>query len=472
MQRRPPAGRSLRLVIAAGLVALGAGELPDADAPGVPPAELRVSSWHCVGENPVPDPRGRSFIHASCLYRNLCMNTTTQEFVAFTGPAADVADRPPAVAVGAVNVRWTWKETGISRMRFQPAALAEAVPAGALWPADVPALREYAAAAGAESHTWLLWHSMGGHNFGHMMLDDVLPLWHLASLFGLGDGGGALLPLRFVFPPEERALWASCDFGDTQQCERLLAKWLVGLGTSAAGLPPPTTRRVAEASGAPPFAGGDLVCFPRVAVGIGALSDHCGKAHGWTRSDFAHESVCNAGRGGAVYAFRRTMLHHLALSSPAPPGAVQRRIVFSVRSSREPARYLDFAEGIERTAEAFAPEGWAVQSVVASRMDAQSQALLAATSTVWVSACGGGAATALFLPRGATLVLYYADSKKEKGVGAYLDWDFFAHLSHVRVHWLHVHSPVADLLRLLHSETKKVDAFVNFGERVGDRGTS
>ena len=94
-------------------------------------------------------------------------------------------------------------------------------------------------------------------------------------------------------------------------------------------------------------------------------------------------------------------------------------------------------------------------------------------ATMRCAATAAGARHALVCAAAcATLVLYYADSKKEKGVGAYLDWDFFAHLSHVRVHWLHVHSPVADLLRLLHSETKKVDAFVNFGERVGDRGTS
>ena len=55
-----------------------------------------------------------------------------------------------------------------------------------------------------------------------------------------------------------------------------------------------------------------------------------------------------------------------------------------------------------------------------------------------VGVCGGGAVTNLFLPKGAGMILFYADepSKWDHNYPARLDWDYFNNQGYARVHWL------------------------------------
>jgi hypothetical protein len=58
-----------------------------------------------------------------------------------------------------------------------------------------------------------------------------------------------------------------------------------------------------------------------------------------------------------------------------------------------------------------------------------------------VSACGGGAVTATFLPHGSSVILYYVEdggveSNRRTGRPALLDWDLFNNMAWVRSHWL------------------------------------
>jgi capsular polysaccharide biosynthesis protein len=76
-----------------------------------------------------------------------------------------------------------------------------------------------------------------------------------------------------------------------------------------------------------------------------------------------------------------------------------------------------------------------------SKHTIQEQAKLVSNAAVYVTACGGGAATATFLPRGASLLLYYQqgggfEMNKRTGKPAYLDWDYLNNVGYIRVHWV------------------------------------
>jgi len=57
-----------------------------------------------------------------------------------------------------------------------------------------------------------------------------------------------------------------------------------------------------------------------------------------------------------------------------------------------------------------------------------------ADAAIYISIAGGGTFTAMFLPKGASLVLYYTTGLEEGP--ARLDYDFWNNLGYLRVHWL------------------------------------
>eukprot|EP00968_Pinguiococcus_pyrenoidosus_P023823 scaffold4058_cov257-Pinguiococcus_pyrenoidosus.AAC.3 len=127
------------------------------------------------------------------------------------------AAKPP----GSVNPKWTFKQgIGANRLRFLPRLVPSQLPeteAGFRWASDVPELREFvststdpalhlqpnnvtwvracAKRSGRLLHTsqqgvasgfvQVLFHSMAAFNFGHMLWDDLLPVFYLSKLFGL-----------------------------------------------------------------------------------------------------------------------------------------------------------------------------------------------------------------------------------------------------------------------------------------------
>ena len=60
---------------------------------------------------------------------------------------------------------------------------------------------------------------------------------------------------------------------------------------------------------------------------------------------------------------------------------------------------------------------------------------IVARSSILITACGGGAVSSMFLPRGASLIMYYAD-KKERVANAKLDFDYLNNMGYARTHWL------------------------------------
>jgi hypothetical protein len=97
-------------------------------------------------------------------------------------------------------------------------------------------------------------HSLSAENPGHLVWDDLLPMYTLLEMFGFlknnkdnnepnngYNNNNAddtndwidLLPIRYVLPGRERGLWAGCDWLDSKKknCHSMLAKFGTLMGT-------------------------------------------------------------------------------------------------------------------------------------------------------------------------------------------------------------------------------------------------
>jgi hypothetical protein len=86
-------------------------------------------------------------------------------------------------------------------------------------------------------------------------------------------------------------------------------------------------------------------------------------------------------------------------------------------------------------------EGVAVESYSFQDLSVREQVEIASRTSVFVTACGGAAVTASFLPAGGAVVLYYSETGGYKNnlntkLPALLDWDVFNAMSYLRVHWM------------------------------------
>jgi hypothetical protein len=100
---------------------------------------------------------------------------------------------------------------------------------------------------------------------------------------------------------------------------------------------------------------------------------------------------------------------------------------------------MDFARQIEIVKQRF-PNA-IVENYTMKELSLRQQLDVTCRTAIYISLCGGGAVTAMFLPKGASVILYYAeDGGTSNGRMNYkpalLDWDLFNAMSHLRVHWL------------------------------------
>ena len=180
-----------------------------------------------------------------------------------------------------------------------------------------------------------------------------------------------------------------------------------------------------------------LVCAKHGLAGIGALTDHgTSKLHGWENEDY--RITQNHGRGGMLYEFRNFMLKNMQIPTDfnhKPPF----RIVFSENSSHH--RNFDFAEHKELLEKNFVSSFVSVESYVFSKMSLADQLEVASRASIFITVCGGGSVTAMFMPKGSSVIFFYQEdggivNNKPTGKPARLDWDLFNNMAYLKVHWL------------------------------------
>jgi hypothetical protein len=401
---------------------------------------------HCVGEN---YQEGVSWMHRSCEFSFFCFDTETKDYVVFQSPEEDriisqievqpfldvsqsylklSKSRTNTVSLGGINLKWTMdKRTGIPRLEWSP---------------EIRTVHRKESVSFYElppSVVMIPYHSMNGANPGHLVWDDFLPIYTLLTMFQLEDDAD-LLMMRYVLKDDKRGLWASCDWNEERKeaCHKMQNKFLPLM----MGANPIHELTTTESFSFAPKNGGtrsNLICAKHGLAGIGALTDHgTNKLHGWEYTDY--ETTHNHGRGGMIYEFRNFMLQNLGLPielEHKPPF----RVIFSENSSNADYRNFDFSKQKKLLQQSFHPSYVSIKSIVFSEVSLEEQLEIASQASILITACGGGAVTSMFLPKGSSVVMYYVEdggmaNNKRTGKPARLDWDLFNNLAYLKVHWL------------------------------------
>jgi hypothetical protein len=404
---------------------------------------------HCVGENYQEET---SWQKKSCEFSNLfCFDTAKKDYVVFdldkNEDMYDHAEKQPfidisqsflkksqskvnSVSLGGINLKWS---EGINRLKWFP-EIRIIKPNESLSYYELPS-----------NVVMVPFHSMNGANPGHLVWDDFLPIYTLLSMYQLKNKSMDLMMMRYVLKDEDRGLWASCDWTDKKKkaCEQMFKKFLpLMLGSNRAHDKLVTTEEFDfQLVGDNNINQSTLVCAEHGLAGIGALTDHgTSKLHGWEGKDY--QTTQNHGRGGMIYEFRNFMLKNMGIPieyNHKPPY----RIIFSENSSNIGHRNFDFTKQKELVQQSFDPSYVSVESYVFSEMSVAKQLEIASQASIFITSCGGGAVSSMFMPKGSSVIFYYLEDGgiiygKSSGKPARLDWDLFNNMAYLKVHWLPV----------------------------------
>jgi hypothetical protein len=232
-------------------------------------------------------------------------------------------------------------------------------------------------------------------------------------------------------------MWATCDMDADRsvRCNRMFRKFLPLFGLTAANF---STNRDFDFVTQQQHNHSKLVCAAQGAAGLGMLTDHGYKLHGWARQDY--ESMHNHGRGAMLFEFRNFMMNNIGMDVKKLSGGEPYVITFAAGTSRTSARNYHFGPQIRAIRDAFGPRV-RVQKIDFPTKSLQEQVKIASESAIYVTGNGGGAVTAMFLPRGASVILYFLEdggkeNNRPSGGPAMLDWDLFNNMAWIRSHWL------------------------------------
>lgn len=260
---------------------------------------------------------------------------------------------------------------------------------------------------------------------GHLVWDDFLPIYTLLRMFSILNGRQPLL-MRYVLQGEP--LWATCDMDEQKKhlCSQMFGKFLPLFGL--------TLSRFSTNQHFQFVTKGEqkstLVCSKQGAAGLGMLTDHGTKMHGVRQEDY--NTMHNHGRGALLLEFRNFMMSNLHVPPDSGVNGPPFSVTFALGSSQKKERHFSFSKQITAMEEAFG-KLVDLRTVHMSRENLKNQVKIASESTLYVTACGGGAVTATFLPPGASLILFYTEVRDG---AARLDWDILNNMAWIRTHWL------------------------------------
>jgi hypothetical protein len=403
--------------------------IPEATLNGIP-----VSFHPSGGSSTIQCTESDDRSFRSCQYTQLCLDTEQHDFVLIYKTDAQLQQllesrNASTVSIGGINPRWDIRSPG-DHPSTKGSEKLEWFPRIVRAEAGVYQL--------PPSMLLMPFHSMAAHNVGHLLWDDLYPLYRLLQTFDLLNEHQFLLLIRYQL---SEALYASCDIRRNKRigCQANFETFLRPI----MGVDPTTfsttrsfqwNRTVHRPS--------SLLCASKGVAGIGTLTDHGLADHGWDY--LGHRVPHNLGHARDFWDFGRWALQN-ALGHAVPPKVP--KIVFSLESSKDWDRRLDFVPYREAL-QAALQSGNVDVPIEAHRfweLSVEQQLQLTASTSILIATCGGGGVLPVtFLPRGSSMVVFYnpeggydySTGEKRPDWPVRLDWDLLQHAAaHVRVHW-------------------------------------
>ncbi len=460
---------------------------------GIPP---KVTTAKCVSPKPLVNDNADShdkfgWMYRTCEFENLCYDTSVRQYVAIKTTGVKDDDEFLSVSIGGINPRWinTAKHnkttshllddiynSDIRKVKWKPNTI--------LQPNDVSSYYRM-----DDEYIFLPFHSMAGHNVGHLIWDDLYAIYTALRLRNDMDAHDMqhhpkYLFLRHVLEESSNStttttpqqLYANCDVRRNKriQCKNNFDRFLPLFGQVES-----STFRTSKTSqlnvsyegsekgnaATTTTSSSSLVCFDKTIVGIGMLTDHGWNDHGWDTPQ-SMDPPHNLGRGRLFFDFTQYLIHQPVTttatsaltqstrSTTNDPRSVS-QITFSIESSRDWSRRLNFTNHINAVTARIAEDSsnrtipLVVQSYRMYELSLTEQMDVARNTNIFVSVCGGGSMTTTFLPRNTVVILfydpdsghdYYNNEVHPNGGPARLDWDLLNNAAHLRVHWLPISS--------------------------------
>jgi len=380
-------------------------------------AKALRSEVRCVGDN----FGGNSWYYQSCLFREMCYDLNTKEFVIYTDQEpmnrSDmyISTSPYNKTVSGAGQPAAWFVQA-SRGKFFPTIRKTQLEGYYRFPTDV---------------VWLPYFPQSSCNPGHLVWDTFLPLYILMEIFDISH----LQPLLFQMSHPPDSLYRKML--DDNMCPQNLEKFLPLMGIfNLSGVSNDTFvdavfREKPKSS---------LVCSPTSAAGIGMLTDHGLNKHGQAREDYFKPH--NLGRALLMRRFRAFALRNANISDIGLGANSTFILTFSTFSSGSPERMTSFVKQVDAISEAFEADhsmDIMIKQVLLREMTLNEQISLCTQSSIFVTTGGGGTVTATFLPKGATLIVFYHETEKD-GFRVLMDWDLWNNYAEIKVHWLPIKS--------------------------------
>ena len=391
------------------------------------------SSIHCVGDNFAP----YAWKYRSCRFSNFCFDMSSKSFVLFSSPELLNLEKAmkdakltrfttafsmnTTVSIGGINNKWP--NDDIQNMEWFP---------------EIRSVEEIESSGGyytfTNDATLLPFHSLAGFNPGHLVWDDFLPIFTILTMFQLLETNLVLMRYKPKF-----LQWASCDKrwskGRKPHCKTMMRKFLPLIGQSLEVMTTQENFNVTWAENNNNTNRTKYVCANNGAAGLGMLTDHGPKMHGWDLEDYG--ITHNSGRGGMLYDFRNWMVTNINIDPYKRISKSPYIIVFNVNSSNKATRYVHFKEHMKRLKDRLGKKyDLDIRVETMSNMSLHEQIELVSGASIMVTACGGGAVTAMFLPKGASLLVFFSEKERQGSAMPRLDWDLLNNLSYLRVHWM------------------------------------
>ena len=345
------------------------------------------SNVHCIGDNFGPD----AWRYRSCHFQNFCFDLKNQSFVLFTSPEQHALDNAlnhanltsfsasfsfnTTVSIGGINPKWG---NGDKHMEWFPQLK------------SIDDVKESGYYMFSNDVALVPFHSMAGFNPGHLVWDDFLPIYNLLTMFQLLEKDLVLMRYKPKFWQ-----WASCDrrwnSGRLPHCKTMLKKFLPLIGQQLETM---TTQENVDMKWEAEPMKSKYVCARNGAAGMGYLTDHGSKLHGWLKKDF--EFTQNLGRGTLLYDFRNWMLANINIKPDKSIAKSPFKIVFSIGSSSTSKRNASFKEQMKRLRESLSTKyPMEIVSHKLSSMSLEEQIELVSGASIMVTMCGGGKALPL-----------------------------------------------------------------------------